>query len=227
MTREKRRRILNRILAVVAAVAIFLACRSAYVHFTSPETQPEGPDTTPAGSNDFVQTSPDKPLYVLLIGTDGENPQQANFVGVAAINKDKKHIDLIMLPDDTKIEGRKEKGIQELQDVYTEGSISLVRAVVEDIFHIPIPYYAAFTPESFAKMIDMNGGVPLYVEKNITTAMQPAKRTSTSSRATRPSTARMPRGICATSTATATCRGPSARNGSSRTSTKTGKRTSA
>lgn len=110
MTREKRRRILNRILAVVAAVAIFLACRSAYVHFTSPETQPEGPDTTPAGSNDFVQTSPDKPLYVLLIGTDGENPQQANFVGVAAINKDKKHIDLIMLPDDTKIEGRKERG---------------------------------------------------------------------------------------------------------------------
>lgn len=167
MTREKRRRILNRILAVVAAVAIFLVCRSAYIHFTSPAAQPDGPDTTPASSNDFVQTSADKPLYVLLIGTDGENPQQANFVGVAAINKDKKHIDIIMLPDDTKIEGRKEKGIQELQDVYTEGGISLVRAVVEDIFHIPLPYYAAFTPESFAKMVDMNGGVPLYVEKNM------------------------------------------------------------
>ena len=88
-----------------------------------PKRSPK-PDTAPTGSNDFVQTSPDKPLYVLLIGTDGENPQQANFVGVAAINKDKKHIDLIMLPDDTKIEGRKEKGIQELQDVYTEGGIS-------------------------------------------------------------------------------------------------------
>lgn len=101
-------------------MAIFLVCRSAYIHFTSPAAQPDGPDTTPASSNDFVQTSADKPLYVLLIGTDGENPQQANFVGVAAINKDKKHIDIIMLPDDTKIEGRKEKGIQELQDVYTE-----------------------------------------------------------------------------------------------------------
>ena len=43
----------------------------------------------------------------------GGHPQQANFVGVAAINKAKKHIDIIMLPDDTKIEGRKEKGIQE------------------------------------------------------------------------------------------------------------------
>ena len=167
MTREKRRRILNRILAVVAAVAIFPGLPLGLCPFHQSRNAARRADTAPTGSNDFVQTSPDKPLYVLLIGTDGENPQQANFVGVAAINKDKKHIDLIMLPDDTKIEGRKEKGIQELQDVYTEGGISLVRAVVEDIFHIPIPYYAAFTPESFAKMIDMNGGVPLYVEKNM------------------------------------------------------------
>ena len=144
MTQEKRRKILYRILTVVAAVAVFLAGRSLYLHYQSIKEAPiqqDAPDTsqTQSDSSVFAQTSPDKPLYVLLLGTDGGHPQQANFVGVAALNKAKKHIDIIMLPDDTKIEGRKEKGIQELQDVYSEGGMSLVRAVVEDIFHIPIP----------------------------------------------------------------------------------------
>ena len=172
MTQEKRRKILYRILTVVAAVAVFLAGRSLYLHYQSIKEAPiqqDAPDTsqTQSDSSVFAQTSPDKPLYVLLLGTDGGHPQQANFVGVAAINKAKKHIDIIMLPDDTKIEGRKEKGIQELQDVYSEGGMSLVRAVVEDIFHIPIPYYATFTADSFSKMVDMSGGVPIYVEKNM------------------------------------------------------------
>ena len=158
--------------AVVAAIAIVLAGRSLYLHYQSIKEAPiqqDVPDTsqTQSDSSVFAQTSPDKPLYVLLLGTDGGDPQQANFVGVAAINKAKKHIDIIMLPDDTKIEGRKEKGIQELQDVYSEGGMSLVRAVVEDIFHIPIPYYATFTADSFSKMVDLSGGVPIYVEKNM------------------------------------------------------------
>ena len=108
MTQEKRRKILYRILTVVAAVAVFLAGRSLYLHYQSIKEAPiqqDAPDTsqTQSDSSVFAQTSPDKPLYVLLLGTDGGHPQQANFVGVAAINKAKKHIDIIMLPDDTKI----------------------------------------------------------------------------------------------------------------------------
>ena len=152
MTQEKRRKILYRILTVVAAVAVFLAGRSLSLHYQSIKEAPiqqDAPDTsqTQSDSSVFAQTSPDKPLYVLLLGTDGGHPQQANFVGVAAINKAKKHIDIIMLPDDTKIEGRKEKGIQELQDVYSEGGMSLVRAVVQDIFQSTLPSYATFSAD--------------------------------------------------------------------------------
>lgn len=174
MTQEKRRKILYRILAVVAAVAVCLAARSLYLHYYNAKEAPIQPEpaapsqqTDNSGDTNFIQTSADKPLYVLLLGVDGGNPQQANFVGVAAINRTKKHVDVIMLPDNTKIEGRKEKGIQELQDVYSEGGMSLVRAVVEDIFHIPIPYYAVFTADTFSHMVNISGGVPIYVEKNM------------------------------------------------------------
>lgn len=118
-------------------------------------------------SESFVQNSPDTPLYVLLVGVDNDMPQHANFIGIAAINRVKKQVDFIMLPDNTRIIGRKEKGIQELQNVYSEGGLPLLRAVVEDIFHIPIPFYAEFTENAFEKMIDMGGGMPMYVEKNM------------------------------------------------------------
>ena len=52
-----------------------------------------------------------------------------------------------------------------LRDIYAEGGLSLTRAVMEDIFKIPVPYYISFTPSTFTRMIDMIGGFDLYVEK--------------------------------------------------------------
>ncbi len=161
-----------RCLLLVLAALLFI-CLLAVVgwkHFQdSRQAQLQGKiDAVQNGSSEsFTQSSPDIPLYVLLVGVDNDAPQHANFIGVAAVNRDKKQVDFIMLPDNTKITGRKEKGIQELQDVYSEGGLPLLRAVVEDIFHIPIPFYAEFTEETFGKMIDMSGGMPMYVEKNM------------------------------------------------------------
>ncbi|ERT58352.1 LCP family protein [Megasphaera vaginalis (ex Srinivasan et al. 2021)] len=128
-------------------------------------------DTEPARGNTateaFDQVSPDIPLYVLIIGVDDEKDRQANFVAVAAINKEKQTVDFISLPDNTRIDGRKEKGPQTLASVYTEGGLTLVQAVIEDMFHIPIKYYAVFTTDNFRKMMDMNGGLNLYVEKDV------------------------------------------------------------
>lgn len=118
-------------------------------------------------SSAFAQRNPDMPVYVLLVGTDNGTPEQANFIGLAAINAEKKSVDFIMLPDNTKIEGRKEKGIQALQNVYSEGGMPLLQAVVEDVMHLPIPLYAVFTTDSFAKLVDMSGGQSMYVEEDM------------------------------------------------------------
>ena len=118
-------------------------------------------------SRDFSQISADVPVYVLLVGIDDEKPAQCNFVGVVAVNKEKKHVDVIMLPDNTKIEGRKEKGAQTLSSIYGEGGISLVQAVVEDIFHVPISHHIIVEADSFLKLMDMTDGMNMYVEKNM------------------------------------------------------------
>lgn len=161
-TSERRHRFLLRLGLLIIVV---LACIAAYLAFNHLRPAVNNSNTTTAGSQDFTQQSADIPLYVLVIGIDDGEMPQANFVGLAAVNKDKKTIDFIMLPDNTKIEGRKEKGAQALQDIYREGGLTLTRAVIEDIFKIPVPYYISFTKDSFSHMIDMNDGMPLYVEK--------------------------------------------------------------
>lgn len=120
-----------------------------------------------AGTASFDQANEDIPVYVLLVGVDGETPEQANFIGLAAVNKAKQRIDFMMFPDNTKIEGRKEKGIQNLQSIYSEGGLPLLRAVVEDVVHLPVPLYAVFTADSLEKLVDMADGQPLYVEQDM------------------------------------------------------------
>lgn len=35
------------------------------------------------------------------------------------------------------------------------------------MFHIPVPFYVEFSEDTFVKMIDMSGGLPMYVEENM------------------------------------------------------------
>lgn len=149
-----------KLFAGVVGVLLVVIVVLAWNHFKTPAAAQSQQDT-----QEFTQASPDIPLYVLVVGVDEHTPSQANFIGLAAINKENKVIDFIMLPDNTKIEGRKEKGNQMIKDIYAEGGLSLTRAAMEDIFKIPIPYYISFTPNTFSRMIDMMSGFDLYVEK--------------------------------------------------------------
>lgn len=168
-SRSKKRVYIRVGLLVIFLVLACIAAVLGWNHYQASKTaEPRQIDTQlPTTAESFTQVSADIPLYVLLVGVDKENPQQTNFVGVAAVNRAKKQIDFIMLPDNTRVVGRKEKGIQALQDVYREGGLPLLQAVVEDMFHLPIPFYAAFTEDTFAGMIDMAGGLPMYVEKDM------------------------------------------------------------
>ena len=90
---ERKRRFWHRLgMAILIGLAI-IAGVLAWFHFRP----------SPA-NEEFAQQSPDIPLYVLVIGVDEEAAPRTNFVGLAAVNKEKKTVDFIMLPNNTKIE---------------------------------------------------------------------------------------------------------------------------
>ena len=52
-----------------------------------------------------------------------------------------------------------------MASVYGEGGLTLLQAVVEDMFHVSVKNHIVFTQESFRKLMDMNGGMDMYVER--------------------------------------------------------------
>lgn len=113
------------------------------------------------------QKSLDKPIYVLVIGRDSSNPAQGDATFLMSINKQQKNIDIIGIPSNTKIDSRDKKSTAMLNTIYSTGGIELTKAVVEDIFHIPIPYYVVIDEAAFKKSIDVMGVPDMYVEKEM------------------------------------------------------------
>ena len=113
------------------------------------------------------QKALDKPVYVLIVGKDKNNPSQADSLFLMSINMNTSTMDIIGIPSNSKIESRDQKSVSMLNQMYADGGIELTKAVVEDVFHISIPYYVVVDETAFRKTSDVLGAPPFYVEKNM------------------------------------------------------------
>ncbi|MBP8616588.1 LCP family protein [Veillonella sp.] len=129
----------------------------------SDENQPR--TTVPTVS--VEQQAVDKPIYVLVVGKDTNNPAQSDSLFLMAINEEQKTMDIIGIPSNSKIESRNQKSVDMLNTMYSQGGIELTKAVVEDIFRISIPYYIVVDEAAFKKTNDVYGNRDMYVEQNM------------------------------------------------------------
>lgn len=113
------------------------------------------------------QKALDKPVYVLIVGKDKNNPSQADSLFLMSINMNTSTMDIIGIPSNSKIESRDQKSVSMLNQMYADGGIELTKAVVEDVFHISIPYYVVVDETAFRKTSDVLGDQQFYVEKNM------------------------------------------------------------
>ena len=113
------------------------------------------------------QKALDKPVYVLIVGKDKNNPSQADSLFLMSINMNTSTMDIIGIPSNSKIESRDQKSVSMLNQMHADGGIELTKAVVEDVFHISIPYYVVVDETAFRKTSDVLGDQQFYVEKNM------------------------------------------------------------
>ena len=113
------------------------------------------------------QKALDKPVYVLIVGKHKNNPSQADSLFLMSINMNTSTMDIIGIPSNSKIESRDQKSVSMLNQMYADGGIELTKAVVEDVFHISIPYYVVVDETAFRKTSDVLGDQQFYVEKNM------------------------------------------------------------
>ncbi len=143
--------------------------------FINPTSQSMESDSKAETSSDkknlptipLEQKSLDKPMYILLVGKDKTGNPQGDAIYLMSVNKEQKNVEIIGIPANTKIESRDKKSVQTLNTMYSTGGMELTKAVVEDLFHIVIPYYVVVEESDFVKSVDILGTPQLYVEKNM------------------------------------------------------------
>lgn len=148
-----------------AAVSYFGGSATAETTTTAdvaPPSQPNQVTTIP-----LEQKSLDKPIYILLVGKDSNNPAQGDALFLLSVNEQQKNIDVIGIPSNTKIYSRDNKSVSMINTMYSSGNIELTKAVVEDLFHIPIPYYVVVDEAAFKDTLDVLGSQDMYVEKEM------------------------------------------------------------
>ena len=130
------------------------------------------PVTTP-DKLDISQEMLAERTNILLLGIDdGDNefpdaPKRTDAMLVASINPEKKQISILSIPRDTMVKIPNRKGFDKANHAYAYGGATLARKTIANLLGIPIHYYVKIDWLAFIKIIDILGGVDLYVEKNM------------------------------------------------------------
>jgi LCP family protein required for cell wall assembly len=113
-------------------------------------------------------------VNILLLGVDdpdNENPgstvRRSDTMIVASFNPKEGTVNLLSIPRDTRVSIPGHQGMDKITHAYAYGGAALAAQTVEDFLGIPISYYTAVDWQGFIKVIDILGGVDLYVEQNM------------------------------------------------------------
>lgn len=113
------------------------------------------------------QKAVDKPIYILVVGKNNDNPAMGDAIFLVSVNIQQHNVDVIGIPSNTKIDSRDHKSVAMINSMYATGGLDLTKAVVEDLFHITIPYYVVMDYAGFQKAVSVWGNSDFYVEREM------------------------------------------------------------
>ncbi len=190
---QRKKPILGKIFLILLLFIVGVISYFAYKIYTAPESVVEGGIFTQIK---HLITSSDKKLLgensdrinILLLGVGGENhegPYLTDTMMLASIQPSTKQVALLSIPRDLLVDipGIGEDKINaayayaRAKDPST--AAIAVRAIVENIFNMPIHYYAAIDFAGFEKIIDDIDGITINVENTLDDPFYPVEPNGT------------------------------------------------
>lgn len=111
-----------------------------------------------------------KRINILIMGIDdGDNeypgaPKRSDTVLVASVNSEDSSVNILSIPRDTRTLIPGQKGYDKINHAYAYGGTELSIRTVESFLNLPIHYYVAVDWQAFTQVIELLGGVDIYVE---------------------------------------------------------------
>lgn len=134
------------------------------------------PETKTVAADDKISKDEalNKRINVLLLGIDdgdseaaATEPKRTDAMIVASFDPDEHKISLISLPRDTMLILPGHNSYTKLNAAYAYGGVAMAKQSIANLLRIPIHYYALLDWKGFIEVINLIGGVDLYVDKDM------------------------------------------------------------
>jgi LCP family protein required for cell wall assembly len=130
------------------------------------------PDPLPGiESGDVSPLLPVPPLQgainILIVGLDDvDASRRADTVALAVFDQDRKFIRVMAIPRDSRVQipGR---GWDKINHAYAYGGLELLKLTVMNLLNVGIDYFVVVNYDAFPRIINLLGGVEIYVEKKL------------------------------------------------------------
>lgn len=106
-------------------------------------------------------------INICIVGKDNtEDSHRADTILFTTLDLDNKIVQVLSIPRDTRVQipGR---GWDKINHAYPYGGIELLNRTLINYLGMPIHYYIELDYSSFPKIVDLLGGVDIYVEKRL------------------------------------------------------------
>ncbi len=109
---------------------------------------------------------------ILILGVDsnGDNTDpflstRSDTILVANIDPSNHSINVISIPRDSKVYLADGKGVQKINHAHALGGIELTKKTIEETLGIKIDRYIVINAKGVRELVDVIGGIPVYIEK--------------------------------------------------------------
>lgn len=153
-----------------AAYSVYLTGKSAYQEYN---TLVEDFDRRSSLQTKFQSERFNDYTNILILGIDDneiddmQSGRYSDTVLVASINHKTGFINFLAIPRDTKVKIPGRKGEEKINQAYYYGGVQLAVRTVEDVLQLPIQHYFIVDMKVFAEIVDVLGGLSLYVENDM------------------------------------------------------------
>lgn len=161
------------VLFVLVVLVTALSGAAFYAYFSLFDTA-AGPGGSPtAAGGQSADAALNKRINILILGIDyGDNeapgaPKRSDTMIVASVDPQNDTVSMLSIPRDTRVTIPGRSGYDKIAHAYAYGGPQLSARTVEEFLGIPINYYVTMDWQGFINIVDILGGVDLYVEQNM------------------------------------------------------------
>ena len=126
----------------------------------------EGNLVVPAGEAPTIASARGT-VNVLVVGLDNvDGGSRTDAIAIVIFDVNNRAVRVASIPRDSRvyIPG---KGWDKINHAYVYGGVQLVRETIVNLTGLPVDYFVKVNYESFPRIVDLLGGIDIYVEKNL------------------------------------------------------------